>query len=683
MAFSGGICLATDLEGIPSRDLSELEAAVDSASEDERSAALTELAHALEPIDARRAQEAADEALAAATNESDALLALVERISILRRLGHYEMGLAEARAGLDRAKADGLPTIEARLLYLIGRLHWNLSDYSASIESHLEELRLGAQLEDKAIQARAHTGLGLTYDRFEQPENALHHLETALALAEELRRPEQLAIILNSLGNHHHAAGDLDAAERFHQRALELREALGSTRGVADSLNNLALVAQAKGDSEGALALFGRAETIYETLGLKRYIANVHRRIGATLRAMGRLDDSLAHLQRAEAEAASLGSAEVSADIFRELALLHEARGDFALALDYERRRAEATENARSTQERQRIAELNAAYQAERREHEIALLHHRQDLQEVESRRRRLEGLLYAGALGLGLLVLTVAFLLQRVRLRHERRALAATEDARDRAEAAERLKSRLLQIASHDLKAPLAALGATAERIRREAAQTATVERLAEGIRSDTLRMETLVRDFLDAAVIEESRLQLHKTPLDLEKLARATVESMQPVAVAKNQKLAFVPYGKKLPPLEGDTERLRQVLDNLLSNALKFTPLGGTITVELGADTGSGFVEVRDGGPGLQPQDFARIFAPYQQLSATATGHEHSSGLGLYITRELVVLHGGRLEVESQPGHGAIFRVVLPASSAQSVAQAPAHERRDVMET
>ncbi|MEI6053023.1 MAG: ATP-binding protein, partial [Opitutaceae bacterium] len=106
-------------------------------------------------------------------------------------------------------------------------------------------------------------------------------------------------------------------------------------------------------------------------------------------------------------------------------------------------------------------------------------------------------------------------------------------------------------------------------------------------------------------------------------------------------------------------------QVFDNLVGNALKFTPLGGEILVTLGETAGWVFAEVRDSGPGLGPADFARIFAPYQRLSAQPTGAgEDSTGLGLFIARELLTLQGGRLEVHSQPGHGAVFRINLPVA-------------------
>ena len=307
--------------------------------------------------------------------------------------------------------------------------------------------------------------------------------------------------------------------------------------------------------------------------------------------------------------------------------------------------------------------ELTARYGAEQRELEIALLKRDQELQNAEIQRRRSQNLALGSGLVGGVLLLGAIIMLQRFRLRAEQRMHAVTEHARERAELAERLKSRLLQIASHDMKVPLTSLNATAGLIGRSPGDEAAVRHLASGIQADTARMRNLVRDFLDAAAIEDGNLQLHAAEHDLAGILRSAVGSLEPVAASKNQSLVLESPSAPLPAVNADGDRLRQVFDNLIGNALKFTPPGGNIAVALGEAAGWVFAEVRDSGPGLGPADFAKIFSPYQRLSAKPTGEgEDSTGLGLFIARELLTLQGGRLEVQSQPGCGAVFRVLLP---------------------
>jgi signal transduction histidine kinase len=611
--------------------------------------------------------ESAQQTLAKAANEPDTLRALVTVVNLQRRRGDYAEGLAGARDGLARARKLGDLRLQVDFLYLLGRLYWNLTDYPDSLESHLEELRVATRLADPSVLARTHGGLGLTYQRYGRNEDALQHFKLGLEFATQAGDDRIRSSLLNSLGNYHLSVGHYDQAAAIHEQALKLRESYGNRRAIAESLTNLGLIADARGDTARALDYLTRALATFEGLKYRRYIANTHRRLALVLRKAGRTDEALAHLQTALQLANTLASAEVFADVFREFALTHEARGEFAAALDYQRRQAAATEQMRGEQDRQRMSELRARYGAEQRELEIALLKRSQDLQRAELDRRRTQSLALGAGLVGGIVLLGAVIMLQRARLRAEQRLHAATELARERAEAAQRLKSRLLQIASHDLKVPLTALNATAGLIARHPDDEAGVRRLAAGIQADTARMRTLVRDFLDASAMEEGNLQLHATEIDLAELVRSAVDSLQPMAAQKEQTLALLPAATPMSRVLADAERLRQVFDNLIGNAVKFSPLGGAVTVALGEAGAWAFAEVRDSGPGLGPADFAKIFAPNQKLSARPTGEgEDSTGLGLFIARELLTLQGGRLEVQSQPGRGAVFRVLLPVAVA-----------------
>jgi signal transduction histidine kinase len=353
----------------------------------------------------------------------------------------------------------------------------------------------------------------------------------------------------------------------------------------------------------------------------------------------------------------------VLVNVYREFALTYEATGDFRRALEYERRLTETDALAKGERAQQRTAELQERYEAERRENEIERLRTGQELQAVEMRRRRLQSLTIGAVLAVGMILLGALVFTQRTRIVTERRLRTATDGARERAEAAERLKSRLLLIASHDLKTPLASMSALAERISQSPLETEKVCEFSAGIKADAMRMSMLVRDFLDAAAIEDGRLHLHRTRIDLDELVSAAVAGRGALAARKNQRLEIAAHHTGAVTF-ADAERILQILDNLLGNALKFSPPGGRVEVAVGAAGPDWvYVQVTDSGPGLRPEDLMKIFKPFQSLSAKPTGGESSSGLGLFITRELLASHGGRLEVESQPGSGGVFRFLLPA--------------------
>ncbi len=609
--------------------------------------------------------EAAQKAYATATDPVERLRALFTVANLQRRRGDIQEGIVSATSGLEASRERGNLRLQIDFLYLLGRLHWNLSDYPRSLENHFAELKLAEQLDDPSVLARTHGGLGLTYFRYGRSEDALHHFETGLAFAVRAGDERMRASLLNSLGNYHLARENYPRATALHEEALKVREGFGNRRAIAESLTNLGLSALGLGDTAKSLAYLERALEMFEALRYRRYIANTHRRIGAVLRQTGRLDEAIGHLRTAEEIGLPLRSAEFDADLYRELALTHEARGEYAAALSAERKLAAATGQMRNEMDRRTMAELGARYRAEQRELEITLLRREQDLQQAEIRRRRTQNL----ALGFGLVggvgLLGVIVFVQLQRLRAERRLRTAHEHARTQAESADRLKTRLLQMAAHDLKVPLHALHAAAGRIRAASDTGPEARGLAAGILADTARMRGLVRDFLDAAAREEGNLQLHLGEIDLAALVHEAVASLEPVAAQKQQRLHCTAPTAPLPPVQADPDRLRQVFDNLIGNAVKFTPPGGEIAVHLGSSGGWAFAEVRDSGPGLGPEEFARIFSPGQPLvpkPAGADASEDSTGIGLFIARELLTLQGGRLEVQSKPGQGAIFRVLLP---------------------
>jgi len=212
----------------------------------------------------------------------------------------------------------------------------------------------------------------------------------------------------------------------------------------------------------------------------------------------------------------------------------------------------------------------------------------------------------------------------------------------------------------SHDLRTPLAALQALVETLLDGAlADPAVAEDFLRRIAVEVEHMTRLVSQLLELTKAESGQLQLARAPTDLAELARATLRRFEPRAASKGIALT-VQVAPELPPVACDPERIGQVLANLLDNALKFTPGGGQITVEIAADSGEAIVRVRDTGPGIPADELDRVFERFFKGDRARSGG--GSGLGLAIVKHLVQLHGGRVWAESPPGGGAIVGFALP---------------------
>jgi PAS domain S-box-containing protein len=238
-----------------------------------------------------------------------------------------------------------------------------------------------------------------------------------------------------------------------------------------------------------------------------------------------------------------------------------------------------------------------------------------------------------------------------------------------------DRMQSEFVALVSHELRTPLTSIKGYVDLLlagdvgELEAEQR---EFLAV-VRHNADRLAALIGDLLDVARIEAGQLALRPTALDIARVIREVAASFRPQVARKRQRLVVRAPGG-LPAVWGDSERVTQILTNLVSNAHKYTPEGGQITV-VAAAAGDGIrLEVRDTGVGLSPEEQARLFTRFYRAQNRATQEAGGTGLGLAITRALVEAHGGRIAVESSPGRGATFRLTLPTAPAGGEAPPPA---------
>jgi signal transduction histidine kinase len=223
------------------------------------------------------------------------------------------------------------------------------------------------------------------------------------------------------------------------------------------------------------------------------------------------------------------------------------------------------------------------------------------------------------------------------------------------------RLKSEFLANVSHELRTPLNSILGFAE-LAKEGAGDPKVGRYMQNIVSSGKNLLNLITDLLDLAKIEAGRMEVRSEPLSLSDLFEGLVSLLKPLTEARRLNIEAQAAGD-IPILHTDPAKLQQILYNFLSNAIKFSPDATTIFLEaVRADDQAVRISVRDQGPGIAPDKQQLIFEKFRQLDASVTRQHGGTGLGLAIAHELAHLLGGRVGVESIPGEGATFWVVLP---------------------
>ena len=215
----------------------------------------------------------------------------------------------------------------------------------------------------------------------------------------------------------------------------------------------------------------------------------------------------------------------------------------------------------------------------------------------------------------------------------------------------------------SHELRTPLNAIIGFSELLTDESngplseSQREFVGYVLDGGR----HLLTLINDILDLAKIEAGRIELHHETVDPHLLIESARDIIRPFAMKQGVTLEFDAAGN-LPTVVVDPVRVKQMLFNLLSNAVKFTKAGGTVRLRTSASLGRWVVAVEDTGIGIKPDDIPRLFREFERIPSPSGPKPEGTGLGLALTKRMVELHGGIIEVTSTPGQGSTFTVQIP---------------------
>jgi signal transduction histidine kinase len=222
-----------------------------------------------------------------------------------------------------------------------------------------------------------------------------------------------------------------------------------------------------------------------------------------------------------------------------------------------------------------------------------------------------------------------------------------------------DRLKDQFLSVAAHELKTPLAIIAAGVQVLSLQGSDAATTQGTLARIRRGLERIDHVVTELLDVSELQLGRFVVHREDLDLRELVRRVIARAPPQIRER-----VVLRADAAVTVSADRLRISQVVANLLSNAVKYSQNGGDVVVAITRDDGQAVVSVRDAGIGIPCRRQRRVFERFYRAHADTPCDRGSIGLGLYLSREFVVSHGGRIWFESIEGQGSTFSFSLPAS-------------------
>ncbi|MBI3258965.1 MAG: tetratricopeptide repeat-containing sensor histidine kinase, partial [Ignavibacteriae bacterium] len=509
-------------------------------------------------------------------------------------------------SSLKIAEASGNKNLTARILSNLGVLHKELSNNEIALEYYKKALEINESLNNKSGIERDLGNLGIIYIFLSDSPLALECFHKALALTQELGDKEGIARHLGNLGNVYATFEIYPKALEYFLKSAALSEEIGSKGGLSGQLANIGNVYYYMEEYQSALVYLLKALEINEEIGARKKNLIVCGSLAAVYERIESWKEANEFNKKHQ-----LLNDEIYSEEVKKLT-------DKVL---YERKIAEremelAVEQARSeeiTRQKQILEEQAAKIQ----------------LKNTELNEKNIQ--------------------LNSV--------IRQLEEAND-------FKMKILGIASHDLKNPISGIKLSAEMLLKYEMSASEIVHSLQMITGSSKRMLDIVVNLIDVAARELGQIKLSPSTVDIAKLASNAISEYLDRASEKKQILEF--YTDDNLSITADEMRLRQVLDNLISNAIKYSELGKTIRVSITQSAKGVIIAVKDQGQGLTEEDKPLLFKDFQKLSARPTGGEGSTGLGLAVVKHLVELHGGNVWAESEgKDKGSTFFVELPVVS------------------
>ncbi len=570
-----------------------------------------------------------------------------------------DSALSWSQKGLELAQEIGDSNKLASSHYRLGVSHFVADALSESVEELLKARAIFIAIGDYAGQLDADFEMGRVYMYYGEYEKTRRAYEKFLRYHKAQGNGDNVIFALGELLVLYEQKSQPDSMLVYGKKLLEAAEFYGQTRNLAKIHNNLAAVYLYNEDFEKAKYHFRQAEAIgIDNDPLSRYYSLYA--LSSLFFELGQLDSAKHFSQLALEQAQSYGDLTKELDINRNLLRIYEREGDYKKAFEQQLQVNALVDSQRIVRQSDDVSELMVKYETQQKEAQIA----KQELQLQKEVNRR--NLVLFGSLG-SLLLLGGVFRFFQLRSRQRQRQ-AEMELQLRQAEAKQlreldQFKSNFFANISHEFRTPLTLILGPLREMYQGTFKGDPKPSQAMMIRNSE-RLLHLVNQLLDLSRLESGRVELEARPMDLTQLVRSIVYSFESWAMRKQ--IFFQPdFPKEVIPSRVDADKLEKILGNLLSNALKFTPEQGRVHFNMnlkeeGADTWSIAFTVSDSGPGIPTDQLPHIFDRFYSPPREEQGIP-GSGIGLALTKELVELHNGSLEVESEIGKGSTFSVLM----------------------
>lgn len=592
----------------------------------------------------------------------------------LWRSGLSKDAMPYAEQALTIAKNNANKDVQARVYSMIGTLYSSMAEYVSALENYQYALDIDEELGIMARVASSKGNMGIVYSTLSDFARALSYYQESLQLHQELKNNGGIAGNLHNIGNVYCYLSDYTSALEYYHKSLDIAKKIGSKSGEALCIGAIGNVYIHLEDNESALRYYQQSLLLAQELDNKKSISICMGNIGNVHLVLTNFSEALIYFQSALATAQEV--------FYKTGEMLWKGNiGCVYLQKNYEGYdRSKGEEYVRESidyfqqhgiklHEYEMRKILADVYEQECRWEDFSLQFKRyHELKEQvysEEVKKYLQNNEYQRIIAEKEKQLAI----EKTRIQERESAMKELQKVNQKLIEADKAKNDIISIVAHDLKNPLTLIQLRAdllEKVNKNLTQDALISS-AKNIASIVQHMNKIITNLLDIHALETGKMPVNNVETDIVPVLLKVVVDNRRSAEAKSIVIE-TDIPNDMIWVNVDALALYQVLENLVSNAIKFSPRGLTVTISCKVENHAVVISVKDNGPGISQADQAKLFGKFQKLTARPTAGEYSTGLGLSIAKTITEQIGGTLECRSVLGQGAEFIVRLAQSQMYS---------------
>jgi signal transduction histidine kinase/DNA-binding NarL/FixJ family response regulator len=565
------------------------------------------------------------------------------------RMSNLDSATTYITLGLEHFAKYPDPTLEALCLNMMGNIKREQNAYEAALDYYIKALRLFEQEQDLAGLTQSLSNIGNIHNLLGDTEKALDYALQSLEKAQLANAKSSIAYSNRLLGRIYRKKGKPDEALNAYKSAIEMYDQLGSKRDLCETLLSIANIYYDKGEFTGAIRRYQEAIAIAKTIPDTLSMSYCYLSGAQTLMQLKQLNRAKAYLDTAITLSERKQILVVTMDAHALLSEIYETEGSYKLSKEHLATYMTIRDSVTQMQNKKAAQEIEARYQSEKKDDAIRILNAENGLKaaQIRSKNREQTYLLIFLALTIAL----AGIIYNRYKLKAR---------ANIKLKELDEMKSRFFTNVSHEFRTPLSLIIGPLEKVLTQTADGPEKENF-EMMYRNADRLQNLINQVLDLSKLEAGSMELQLEEGEISAVIRLISSTFSSMAQRKN-----LTYTQEIfqGPLNGvyDRDKLEKMLNNLLSNAFKFTPEGGVVSLKATEEDGKISIEVTDTGIGISEKELPLIFNRFYQIDDSNTRSSEGSGIGLALTKELAELHRGKLSVTSREGIGSVFTLVIP---------------------